>query len=56
MSRIGRDLAHWERLWHGGHASREQVREAMRELGADESYITSLLGWDKSEAEDEDDE
>ena len=55
MSRLGRDLAHWERLWYGGHASREQVREAMRELGADESYITSLLAWDKRE-EDENDE
>lgn len=44
MTRLERDLEHWERLWYGGHADREQVREAMRQLGADESHILHVLG------------
>lgn len=55
MSRMSRDLAHWERLWHGGHCTREQFREAAQELSADESWIVLVIGPEPEEIEERQD-
>lgn len=44
MSRIGRDLALWERIYYAGDCTREQFREAARELGCDERHIAEVIG------------
>ena len=56
MSRWSRNLSHWETLFAGGHCTPEEFREAARQLGADESYIISMVGPEPEEIEEQETE
>ena len=51
MSRMARDLSRWESLFHAGHCTREQFREAARELGCDERHIAEVIGPEPEETD-----
>lgn len=44
MTRWTRELQLWEQIFYAGDCTREQFREAARELGTDESHIADVIG------------